>query len=411
MKMESRQRSMLGTAFWFVLGASPAASAQNVFDVSRSSRIVCPNKNDRCVLNGSIGSDESFEFSINDNGNIFTSNGQKGGYLLVSSCWNFDCTAECDASCSCVRYATGESCPTVSGDDTPTPHVVPNDSNPSIDLTEPHLFLNLQDIRLECTESNTKCILSGFERCGYTAPRYNLYNDLTGLFVIDNAHKGDTTLEIRACNPVLGTADCDAGCTCHDLATHEPCDARVLPPHPAPPSSIAPPSPKIVFSDLSEATLTCHAEHARCDEVVDPSRVCGASSSGETSLYTTYDVQPATMRVDKVGVNEVTFSSCYRDTYFAMECDASCSCMDSKTHRPCKCTNSTGGSCPIVLYDELAQGRDIVTLVWIGGSVILVFLVRWWLTRLPSRGKGKAGPTSHRKRNEVKYEMVSHSDA
>jgi len=324
MKFSLSTRS-ISLVLWVLLprGGLTATAKKTVFDVSRSSRITCLTANaDGCTLNGDIG--------------YFNRHGDS--LLEVSSCWNFDCTAECDASCSCVNLHTQQACPK-SGDNSTLRDDDDHQRPPDVfHSDEPHRFQNLQDIRLACTESNKRCVLSGFEGCGFTVPQYNLYNDQSGLFVVDDVTRGDTSLEIRGCNPVLGSADCDAGCTCHDLATNEPCDFIALPPRPLP--SVVPTATKVVFTGLQEATFTCSVERARCDEI-QGSNTCGGSLT--FSLANTMNVQPAAFRVDQVqrGANSVTFSACTAHTPFSMECDAGCTCNDAHTRRPCHCTNSS----------------------------------------------------------------------
>lgn len=308
------------------------AATKSVFDVSRSSRITCQTKNDGCTLEGDFGAEsyQGFSDRYSANDSVYRSDGKEDSYLELSSCWEFDCKAECDSSCSCVNIATNKACPVV-GD---APAVLKK--RPAFNLQEPHVFQNLQDVRLACTESHTKCVVSGFEGCGYSVPQYNLYNDLSGLFLVEDVSKGDTEFEIRACNPVLGTAECDAGCTCHDLATNEPCDFTVLPPHPVVPP-VSPPAPKIVFSGLTKATFTCGVQNARCDEI-HGLNICGGTTEGETELFTTSDISyGAALRVDHVniGANSVQFSACSYDTPFSMECDSGCTCIDANTQLAC----------------------------------------------------------------------------
>lgn len=308
------------------------AATKSVFDLSRSSRITCQTKNDGCTLEGFFG-DASYQ-GFSDPGSAYDSisrsDGKEDSYLELSSCYEFDCTAECDSSCSCVNIATNKACP-MAGDAPAVPK-----KRPAFNLQEPHLFQNLQDVRLACTESHTKCVVSGFVGCGDSMPRYNLYNDVSGLFLVQDVSKGDTEFEIRACNPVLGTAECDAGCTCHDLVTNEPCDFTVLPPRPVVPP-VSPPAPKIVFSGLTKATFTCGVENARCDEI-NGSNTCGSTMDGKAALFTTcYTGYGAALRVDhvKLGANSVQFSACSDDTPFSMECDSGCTCIDANTQLAC----------------------------------------------------------------------------
>ncbi|KAL3905878.1 MAG: hypothetical protein SGARI_004254 [Bacillariaceae sp.] len=232
-------------------------------------------------------------------------------------------------------------------------------------MADRHLFQNLQDVRLECTLSQTQCVIQGFQGCGYSVPQYNLYNDDTGVFIVDDVNKGDTSFELRGCNAVLGSAECDAGCTCHDLATGEPCDFAVLPPRESSslPARQDNTTPKIIFEDLREATLTCHAVGARCDEVLYnlEAHTCGSSLSEDSVQAIATSITPAALRIDEVKKGTaVTFSSCSDDQTFAMECDARCVCMDAETGRPCHCTNSAtaDGAC-----HDLSQD-------WLGGLMI-----------------------------------------
>lgn len=385
-----------GSMFLCLLPRGLTATANNddedtkkVFDVARASRITCQSENDGCTLmDGSFGSIGSLGFADpctadgdpKDDSLVHyqrtTEQGRnQDNFLELSSCWDFDCMAACDASCSCVNMATQQDCPT-----TLSP-LVPETKPPTdaFHLHEPHVFYDLQGIRMECTESHTKCVIQGFERCGYTVPRYNLYNDESGLFLVDDVDKGDTVLEIRGCNPVLGTAACDAGCTCQDLATNEPCPfTRAAAAPTSLPFSKSNPPPKIVFDGLRKATLSCKAQYARCDEM-NGSHVCGSSSSGKAGLATTSCVQPAAFRVDQVqrwprSANSVTFEACSDSTPFAMECDAGCTCIDANTGRACHCTDASGGQACSGVQDEQANLK-LVARVSIGGLVVLGVLL------------------------------------
>ena len=359
-----------------ILGGAAAAITtttssrdNHAFDVARSSRITCQNKNEGCFLHGVFGSQSWSGFAQDADSSFVYRTGEEDSYLEVQSCYEFDCTADCDPSCSCLRIATQQVCPIVGQEDRG------NSAHPSpvASISDRHMFENLQDVRLECTKSRTQCIIQGFEGCGYSVPRYNLYNDATGVFIVDDANKGDTSFELRGCNAVLGSAECDAGCTCHDLATGKPCDFTVLPPRTLPTPTA---TPRIVFEDLHRATLTCHAVGARCDEtaVREDSKTCGLEASGESVQHIASDIQPATLRIDSVQRGTaITFSSCYSDQTFAMECDSSCICMDADTGLPCQCTNSsaTDGVCHDIDHDW-AVSTMIMKQVREGGTPALI---------------------------------------